>query len=84
MTDPPKKFSLRILFSVWWMCSLVLVFAYSAKLVALMSVAVEEVPIRSVYELATQTHTKIQLAHGTAFYGMLQVSYFTNHIHFVS
>ena len=58
----------------WWLGTLIISVAYSANLVAIMSVEVVSYPVNSLEELAMQTHTRIGIEKGDAIHSMLKVS----------
>ena len=74
MDKYPTKVSMMITMSAWWLGTCIISVAYSANLVAIMSVEVKSYPVNSLEELATQTHIKVGAKSGTALHTTLQVS----------
>ena len=83
MDKYPSKVSMMIAMSAWWLGTCIISVAYSANLVAIMSVEVESYPVNSLEELATQTHTKVGGSSGTALHSTLQVNLTISVINFV-
>ena len=69
----PKRGSMRIALAAWWLGTFIISVAYSANLVAILSVVVESYPVNSLEELSIQTQHNVLLSGGTALVGMLQV-----------
>ena len=69
----PTRASLRIAMATWWLCTLIISVAYSANLVAMMSVEVVSYPVNSLEELSTQSHTRIGITKGVFIQNLLEV-----------
>ena len=66
---------MRIAMAAWWLGTLIISVAYSANLVAILSVVVESYPVNSLEELSTHTQHKVIMSGGTALVGMLEVRF---------
>ena len=64
---------MKFLFATWWVFGVIVSVVYAAHLVALTAVSRRTVPIKSLEDLATQTHTKVASQKGVAVNGMLKV-----------
>ena len=69
----PKRGSSRIAMASWWLGAFIISVAYSANLVAIMSVEVMSYPVNSLEELSIQSHTRIGITKGASIQNMLEV-----------
>ena len=69
----PKRGSSRIAMASWWLGAFIISVAYSANLVAIMSVEVVSYPVNSLEELSTHSQTKIGITKGASIQNILKV-----------
>lgn len=61
----PRTVSCRLLTSAWWFFGLIIISSYTANLAAFLTVTRIETPIKSISDLATQTHIKFGTVRNT-------------------
>ncbi|XP_039306223.1 glutamate receptor ionotropic, kainate 2 [Solenopsis invicta] len=75
----PKAPSIRMLTSMWWFFTLIMISSYTANLAAFLTVGKMEDPIKNVEDLAKQTKIKYGAVEGGATLAFFQYSNYTTY-----